>query len=92
MLSSILACSKFSINQGRREGAEACILYKPSIERSRKTISVDGEIGFCINNSFQEAKALLPSTCNCYYDGSSTQEVNEQVGSRKTIDLMGYQA
>ena len=53
-------------------------------------ILADGEIGFCINNGFQEAKTLLPSTCNCCYDGSSTQEVDEQVGSCRTIDLMGY--
>ena len=41
------------------------------------TISIDGEISFCANNGFQEAQALFLSTCNCCYDGSSTQEVNE---------------
>ena len=55
-------------------------------------ISVDGEIGFFINNGFQEAEALFPSTCNCCYDRSSTQEVDEQDGSRRTIDPIGYRA
>ena len=63
-----------------------------ALRGAEKTISVDGEISFCINNGFQEAKALFPSTCNCCYDGSSTQEVNEQDGSRRTIDPMGYRA
>ena len=71
---------------------EACVLYKPNTEGSRRMISTYGEIGFCINNSFQKAKALLPSACNCCYDGSFIQEVNEQLGSRRTIDPMGYQA
>ena len=53
-------------------------------------ISTYGEIGFCINNGFQKVKALLPSACNRCYDGSSTQEVDEQVGNRRMIDLMGY--
>ena len=55
-------------------------------------ISADGEIVFCINNDFQEVKALLPSTCNCRNDGLSTQEVDEQVGSRRMIDPIGYRA
>ena len=88
-----LAVSPYAVSSALiRESAEACILYKPSIERSRRMISADGEIVFCINNGFQEVKALLPSTCNCCNDGSSTQEVDEQVGSHRMFDPIGYRA
>ena len=90
ILSNVLTCSEFSINQKRRENIEACLLHKPNAEWSKGTVSYDGKAGLCICNSFQEAKALLPSSCHQCLNRSSIQEGNEQVGSRKTTDPIGH--
>ena len=92
ILSSVPTCNKFNINQGIKESVEACVLYKPSAKGGRRTISDDWKVGFCINNGFQEAKALLPGTYHQCHNGSSTQEGDEEVGSCRTIDPMGYRA
>ena len=55
-------------------------------------ISYDRKVGLCTNNGFQKAKALLPGSCHQCFDGSSTQEGNEQVGNRKMTDPMGHGA
>ena len=90
LLSSVPICGKFSIDQERREGAEACILYKPSAKGSKRMISDDGKVGICINNSFQEAEALLLGPCHqCHYR-SCAQEGDEQVGSCRTTNPMGH--
>ena len=49
-----------------------------------------GQIGLCINNGFQEAKELFSSSHHQYYDRSSAQKDDEQVGSRGTTDPIGY--
>ena len=89
VLSGDPTCHEFSIGKGGRKSVKARVLYKQSTERSRRTISVDRKASFCTNNSFQEAKALLPSSCNQCRDGPSTQESHEQVGSHMTTDPMG---
>ena len=43
---------KFSIGEGRREETKACVLYKQSAEGSGRTISINGKVGFYINNGF----------------------------------------
>ena len=86
VLGSNSTCRKFNIGEGGREDTEACILYKQSAEGSRRTIPINKEVGFCINNGFQEAEALLPSSCHQCHDRSSTQESNEQAGSYRTTD------
>ena len=76
-----LAVSPYAVSstliRERREDIKACLLYKQSTKRSRGTISYDGEVGLCIGNSFQEAKALLLGQCHQCFDRSSTQEGNE---------------
>ena len=52
VLGSHPSCRKFSISERGREGVKSCVLYKQSIEGSRRTISADGEVSFCINNNF----------------------------------------
>ena len=59
---------KFSIGEGRREETKACVLYKQSVEGSGRTIPINREVGFCIDNGFQEVKALLPSSCHQCHD------------------------
>jgi len=92
VLSSDSTCCKFSVNQRRRKGVEANLLHKHSTQRSGRTVSIDREIGLCTNNSFQEVETLLPSLCHQCHDGSSTQEGNEQVGSHRTTEPIGYRA
>ena len=55
-------------------------------------ISNDGKVGLYTDNSFQEANALLLGSCHQCLDGSFIQEDNEQVGSRRTTDPIGYRA
>ena len=43
---------KFNIGKGRREEIKACVLYKQSVEGSRRTIPINREVGFCIDNGF----------------------------------------
>ena len=62
---------KFSIGEGGREDTKAYVLCKQSAEGSRRTISINREVGFCINNGFQEAEALLPSSCHQCHNRSS---------------------
>ena len=50
---------KFTIGEGRREETKACVLYKQSAEGSGRTIPINREVGFHIDNGFQEAEALL---------------------------------
>ena len=53
-------------------------------------VSHDGKASLCTGNNFQEKKALLSGSCHQFHDRSSTQEGNEQVGSRRTTDTMGH--
>ena len=66
------------------------LLYKPGIKGGKRTISYDGKVGIWTDNSFQEAKTLLPGSCHQYFDRSSIQEGNEQVGNCRITDPMGY--
>ena len=70
---------KFNIGKGRREETKACVLYKQSVEGSGRTIPINREVGFCIDNDFQEVKALLPSSCHQCHDRSSAQESNDKL-------------
>ena len=83
---------KFSIGEGGREDTKGCVLCKQSAEGSRRTISINREVGFCINNGFQETEALLPSSCYQCHNRLSAQESNEQVGSCKMTNPMGCRA
>jgi len=64
VLGSDSTCCKFNIDQRRRKGIEASLLYKQSVQRSRRTVSTDREIGLFTNNSFQKVETLLPSSCH----------------------------
>lgn len=68
------SCSEFGINTRRRKSVKARVLYKQSIEGSERAISVDRKASLRANNSFQEAKALLPSSYNQCNDGPSAQK------------------
>ena len=59
VLGSNSTCRKFRIGEGRREETKACVLYKQSAEGSGRTIPTNREVGFYIDNGFQEAEALL---------------------------------
>ena len=83
---------KFNIGEGRGEETKAYLLYKQSVEGSGRSIPINREVGFCIDNDFQEAEALLPSSCHQCPNRSSAQENNEQVRSCGTIDPVGCQA
>ena len=39
---------KFNIGKGRREEIKACVLYKQSVEGSRRTIPINREVGFAL--------------------------------------------
>ena len=52
VLGSDSTCCKFSIDQRRRKGAEASLLYKQSTQRSERTVPTDRKIGLCTNNNF----------------------------------------
>ena len=90
VLSSDLTCHEFSIDKGGRKSVKACVLYKKSAEGSGRTISTNKKTSFHANHGFQEANALLPSSCNQCHDGPSAQESHEQVGSRRTTNPIGY--
>ena len=92
VLSSNSTCRKFNIGEGRREETKACVLYKQSAKGSGRTIPTNREVDFCIDNGFQEAEALLPSSCHQCHDRSSAQESNEQAGSYMTTNLIGCRA
>ena len=68
VLSSNSTRRKFNIGKGRREETKAYVLYKQSVEGSGRTIPINREVGFCIDNGFQEVKALLPSSCHQCHD------------------------
>ena len=72
VLSSDPTCREFSIGKGGRKSAKAHVLYKQNTERSRRMISTDRKASFCANTGFQEAKTLLPSSCNHCHDRPST--------------------
>ena len=78
----------------REEGKvqKPVLLYKPGIKGGKRTISYDGKVGIWTDNSFQVAKTLLPGSCHQYFDRSSIQEGNEQVGNCRMTDPMGYRA
>ena len=83
---------KFDVGEGRREDTKACVLYKQSTAGSRRMISTNREVGFCIDNGFQEAEALLLSSCHQCPNRSSAQENNEQAGSCRMTDPISCQA
>ena len=87
VLSGDPTCHEFSIGKGGRKSAKARVLYKQSTKESKRTIPVNREASLCIDNSFQEAKALLPSSCHQFHDRSSAQESNEQARSYWTTRL-----
>ena len=89
VLSSDLTCHEFSIDKGGRKSVKARVLYKKNAEGSGRTISINKKTSFRANHGFQEANALLPSSCNQCHDGPSAQESHEQVGSRRTTDPIG---
>ena len=62
--SSDPSCCEFSIDTGRRKSAKARVLYKQSIEGSRRAISINRKASLRANSSFQEATTLLPSSYN----------------------------
>ena len=83
---------KFNIGEGRGEETKAYLLYKQSVEGSGRSIPTKREVGFCIDNDFQEAEALLPSSCHQCPNRSSAQENNEQAGSCRMTDPISCQA
>ena len=83
---------KFNIGEGRGEETKAYLLYKQSVEGSGRSIPTNREVGFCIDNDFQEAEALLPSSCHQCPDRSSAQESNEQAGSCRMTNPISCRA
>ena len=52
VLGSNSTCRKFNIGKEGKEDTKACVLYKQSVEGSGRTISINREVDFCINNNF----------------------------------------
>ena len=72
--SSDPSCCEFGINTGRRKSAKARVIYKQSIEGSKRAIFVNRKASLRANNSFQEAMALLPDSYNQCNDKPSAQK------------------
>ena len=85
-------CCKLSVDLRRGKNAETGVLHQSSTERSRRTVPVDREVGFCTDHDIKEIEALLPSLCHQRYDRPSAEESNEQVRSCRTVDPTGCRA
>ena len=87
--SSIQYCSKFGIDQRRRERLEASLLYQPGIPRSRGKLSKDGKDSFHIIGRFQKTLSLFPSTPYHRHDRPTYKKDNEQDKCSRMTHSMG---